>query len=171
MLVADPIRTEVSQAQPLRVQHQMNWFQVDLSNSNPRLYSLSSGFLLFGNVAFRRPVFGKYSVSDLEKKIVTGAIRCEKSPVSAVCGIRAIWVAPSCRRKHISTQLLDALGCSHLLLCSDVIWDVRYDFLSGWHCTYKLVTCFIHRFCVTHLIWTTFEWCYTTHSAELAYPD
>jgi N-acetyltransferase len=36
-------------------------------------------------------------------------IICENEPVAAVCGIRAIWVTPSNRRKHIASQLLDAV--------------------------------------------------------------
>ncbi|PNY03000.1 N-acetyltransferase ESCO2-like protein, partial [Trifolium pratense] len=37
------------------------------------------------------------------------AIFCESNPVAAVCGIRAIWVTPSNRRKHIASQILDAV--------------------------------------------------------------
>ncbi|CAJ2659180.1 unnamed protein product [Trifolium pratense] len=37
------------------------------------------------------------------------AIFCECNPVAAICGIRAIWVTPSNRRKHIASQILDAV--------------------------------------------------------------
>ncbi|KAK9921455.1 hypothetical protein M0R45_029964 [Rubus argutus] len=40
---------------------------------------------------------------------LNGATLYEKEAVPAVCGIRAIWVTPANRRKHIATQLLDAL--------------------------------------------------------------
>ncbi|KAJ8530223.1 hypothetical protein K7X08_037058 [Anisodus acutangulus] len=39
---------------------------------------------------------------------INGVVLCEKEAVSALCGIRAIWVTPSNRRKHIASYLLDA---------------------------------------------------------------
>ncbi|XP_028779659.1 protein CHROMOSOME TRANSMISSION FIDELITY 7-like [Neltuma alba] len=38
-----------------------------------------------------------------------GAIFCEDKAVTAVCGIRAIWMPSSNRRKRIARQLLDAV--------------------------------------------------------------
>ncbi|KAK4740230.1 hypothetical protein R3W88_003927 [Solanum pinnatisectum] len=36
--------------------------------------------------------------------------------VSALCGIRAIWVTPSNRRKHIASYLLDAASVCDLVI-------------------------------------------------------
>lgn len=69
--------------------------------------------LQFGSVCFRREVIRKLpstmsspDIIDVDEK---GAVFCENEAVSASCGIRAIWVAPSSRRKHVATELLDAL--------------------------------------------------------------
>ncbi|XP_020588754.1 protein CHROMOSOME TRANSMISSION FIDELITY 7-like isoform X2 [Phalaenopsis equestris] len=43
------------------------------------------------------------------KKWDSGAIICEENALSAKCGLMAIWVVPSSRRKTIATQLLDAV--------------------------------------------------------------
>lgn len=67
----------------------------------------NSVLLQFGNVCFRREVMRKASLANDPEKS-TGAFICEAEAVSAVCGIRAIWVTPSNRRKHIASQLLDA---------------------------------------------------------------
>lgn len=67
--------------------------------------------LHFGDISFQRevvkraPSVGNTSVLD-EKN---GALFCEKEAVPAVCGIRAIWVSPANRRKHIATLLLDTV--------------------------------------------------------------
>lgn len=67
--------------------------------------------LQFGNVIFQREVEKKVaSVSDFER--MEGAIFCETKPMVAGCGIRAIWVTPSNRRKGIASQLLDAVRMS-----------------------------------------------------------
>ncbi|CAH1441819.1 unnamed protein product [Lactuca virosa] len=52
--------------------------------------------------------------------ILLGAIICEKDSIPAVCGIRAIWVTPSNRRKHIATHLLESIRKS---FSSDVILE------------------------------------------------
>ncbi|CAB4317408.1 unnamed protein product [Prunus armeniaca] len=49
------------------------------------------------------------SVPEALNENLNGAIFCEEEAVPAVCGIRAIWVTQANRRKHIATQLLDAL--------------------------------------------------------------
>ena len=65
--------------------------------------------LQFGNIVFRREV-EKRAVNVSDSKVMNGrAIFCESTPVTAICGIRAIWVTPSNRRKHIASQLLDAV--------------------------------------------------------------
>jgi len=67
-----------------------------------------SATLQFGNVVFQREVERKVGkVSDSEK--MEGAIFCDSEPTAAACGIRAIWVTPSNRRKGIAIQLLDAV--------------------------------------------------------------
>ncbi|KAG7597662.1 N-acetyltransferase ESCO acetyl-transferase domain [Arabidopsis suecica] len=43
----------------------------------------------------------------LQREVDYGAIVCEEEAKPAVCGIRAIWVSPSTRRKGIATWLLD----------------------------------------------------------------
>lgn len=65
--------------------------------------------LQFGNIVFQREI-EKRSVDVSDSNEMDGrAIVCESKPVAAVCGIRAIWVTPSNRRKHIASQLLDAV--------------------------------------------------------------
>ncbi|KAJ9693276.1 hypothetical protein PVL29_012147 [Vitis rotundifolia] len=73
---------------------------------------LSSNKLQFGTVSFQREVIQRApSVNSREVLDGTpnGPIVCEKEAVPAICGIRAIWVTPSNRRKHIASQLLDAV--------------------------------------------------------------
>lgn len=67
--------------------------------------------LQFGSVIFQREITRKLSsasteIIDMNER---GAVLCEENAVSASCGIRAIWVAPSSRRKRVATQLLDAM--------------------------------------------------------------
>ncbi|KAH1078733.1 hypothetical protein GYH30_053657 [Glycine max] len=72
--------------------------------------------LRFGNVIFQREVEKKVaSLSDSER--MEGAIFCDSKPTTAACGIRAIWVAPSNRRKGIASKLLDAVRKS---FCKDL---------------------------------------------------
>ncbi|KAF7849897.1 hypothetical protein BT93_L0151 [Corymbia citriodora subsp. variegata] len=77
---------------------------------------VKSAALQFGNVVFQREA-AKRSTSSrnrkkLEENLLNGVVCCEKEAVSAICGIRAIWVTPSNRRKHIATRLLDAARSS-----------------------------------------------------------
>ncbi|RAL44642.1 hypothetical protein DM860_003401 [Cuscuta australis] len=73
--------------------------------------SRDSPVLQFGGVSFQRekvrrdPSKEKHEALD---ELLNGVILCEKDGVSASCGIRAIWVSPSNRRKHIASYLLDA---------------------------------------------------------------
>ncbi|KAL6312501.1 hypothetical protein AAG906_001807 [Vitis piasezkii] len=72
----------------------------------------NSNKLQFGTVSFQREVIQRApSVNSREALDGTpnGPIVCEKEAVPAICGIRAIWVTPSNRRKHIASQLLDAV--------------------------------------------------------------
>ncbi|PON97423.1 N-acetyltransferase ESCO [Trema orientale] len=74
--------------------------------------------LQFGAVSFRRERVKSSRSASNTKHLdggLDGAIFCEKEAVPAVCGIRAIWVSPANRRKHIATQLLDAVRKSFRL--------------------------------------------------------
>ncbi|KAI4300558.1 hypothetical protein L6164_033925 [Bauhinia variegata] len=66
--------------------------------------------LQFGDIIFQREVEKRaLSANDSEDGQFGGAILCESKAVAAVCGIRALWVTPSNRRKGIASQLLDAV--------------------------------------------------------------
>lgn len=72
----------------------------------------NSTTLQFGDVSFKREVKERapsLECSELLDRSLNGAIICENEAVPAACGIRAIWVTPSNRRKHIASQLLDAV--------------------------------------------------------------
>ncbi|KAL4599475.1 hypothetical protein ACB092_11G129900 [Castanea dentata] len=72
----------------------------------------SSTSLQFGDISFKREVKKRtcsVNSSEVLDGNLYGAIICENEGVPAVCGIRAIWVTPSNRRKHIASQLLDAV--------------------------------------------------------------
>ncbi|KAI4348887.1 hypothetical protein L6164_009553 [Bauhinia variegata] len=74
--------------------------------------------LQFGNIIFQREVSKRaFSANDSEVTDgpLGGAILCENQAVAAVCGIRAIWVTPSNRRKGIASQLLDSVRKSFSL--------------------------------------------------------
>lgn len=66
----------------------------------------------FGDIIFQREVEKRASPvnesMELDKSLGR-AIFCENKAVDAVCGIRAIWVTPSNRRKSIANELLDAV--------------------------------------------------------------
>ncbi|KAJ4970066.1 hypothetical protein NE237_003165 [Protea cynaroides] len=71
----------------------------------------NSTVLHFGDVSFKREVIKtapSVNSPELIDSDVSGAIFCDNEAVPALCGIRAIWVTPSNRRKHIATRLLDA---------------------------------------------------------------
>ncbi|XP_034680990.1 protein CHROMOSOME TRANSMISSION FIDELITY 7-like [Vitis riparia] len=72
----------------------------------------NSNTLQFGTVSFQREVIKRApSANSCEVLDGTpnGPVVCENEAVPAICGIRAIWVTPSNRRKHIASQLLDAV--------------------------------------------------------------
>ena len=67
--------------------------------------------LQFGDISFQREVQKRscaVNSSEVKDGAFSGAVACENEAVHNVCGIRAIWVAPSNRRKGIASQLLDA---------------------------------------------------------------
>ncbi|KAJ8749130.1 hypothetical protein K2173_013737 [Erythroxylum novogranatense] len=69
--------------------------------------------LRFGQILFHREVAKKLHPTNAVGGLdANGAIVCEEETVRAVCGIRAIWVTPSNRRRRIASQLLDAVRSS-----------------------------------------------------------
>ncbi|PHT59059.1 hypothetical protein CQW23_01422 [Capsicum baccatum] len=81
----------------------------------------TSTILQFGGVSFQREMVRRnHSTKSREEsdESVSGVVLCEKEAVSALCGIRAIWVTPSNRRKHIASYLLDAARES---FCKDLV--------------------------------------------------
>ncbi|GMH04546.1 hypothetical protein Nepgr_006386 [Nepenthes gracilis] len=84
---------------------------------------LKSTKIQFGGVCFQREVVRRVpldSSSQAPHVNLCGAIICEEESVPAVCGIRAIWVSPSNRRKGIASHLLDAVRIS---FCKDSILE------------------------------------------------
>ncbi|CAH9077459.1 unnamed protein product [Cuscuta europaea] len=83
------------------------------NSAKTEVYQKSS-VLQFGGVCFQREKVRK----DPSKERLEGSdegfgvILCEEEAVPASCGIRAIWVSPSNRRKHIASCLLDAARIS-----------------------------------------------------------
>ncbi|KAK9068545.1 hypothetical protein SSX86_012660 [Deinandra increscens subsp. villosa] len=72
---------------------------------------LTSATLQFGSISFQREIWRQnLSTNNVRKPedALPGAIICDKDAASSVCGIRAIWVTPSNRRKHVATHLLEA---------------------------------------------------------------
>ncbi|KAL9288763.1 Protein CHROMOSOME TRANSMISSION FIDELITY 7 [Arabidopsis thaliana] len=67
--------------------------------------SSPSTSIQFGNIVLQREVSKRCRTSD--DRLDNGVIVCEEEAKPAVCGIRAIWVSPSNRRKGIATWLLD----------------------------------------------------------------
>ncbi|KAL9230595.1 hypothetical protein vseg_005928 [Gypsophila vaccaria] len=68
--------------------------------------------LRFGEICFQREVSKKGAFRRNAEALdsdVMGTIFCEEEAIPASCGIRAVWVTPSNRRKHIATHLLDAV--------------------------------------------------------------
>jgi len=90
------------------------------------------GVLKFGEICFQREVAKKHRSSEAMDSYLLGSILCEEEATPASCGVRAIWVSPSNRRKHIATHLLDA---------------VRYfTALSGLSFTYGLLVWVYRRY-------------------------
>ncbi|XP_057740528.1 protein CHROMOSOME TRANSMISSION FIDELITY 7 [Arachis stenosperma] len=66
--------------------------------------------LQFGSIVFQREVKKRaVSANNSDVMELGGAIFCEDKAVAGVCGIRAVWVTPSNRRKHIAVHMLDAV--------------------------------------------------------------
>ncbi|KAK6147636.1 hypothetical protein DH2020_018548 [Rehmannia glutinosa] len=78
----------------------------------------NSTTLQFGGVSLQREIVKRNSVKSPVEESFDGVILSEDEAQPAVCGIRAIWVTPSNRRKHIASNLLDAARKS---FCTDLI--------------------------------------------------
>ncbi|KAK6942538.1 N-acetyltransferase ESCO, acetyl-transferase domain [Dillenia turbinata] len=82
------------------------------SESTAKEVRSSAGTLQFGGFSFQREVMKRrpsISSTNVLDGHLSGAIFCENDAVPACCGIRAIWVSPSNRRKHFASQLLDVM--------------------------------------------------------------
>lgn len=65
--------------------------------------------LQFGEVIFQRKLVRRGPISTCPKETKPrGAMFCDEEAVFTLCGVRAIWVSPSNRRKRIASHLLDA---------------------------------------------------------------
>lgn len=73
---------------------------------------LKSATLQFGEIILKREVMKRASSAhqpEMSNGDNSGVILCEREATPAVCGVRAIWVTPSNRRKGVASCLLDAL--------------------------------------------------------------
>ncbi|KAM7532251.1 hypothetical protein LguiB_035661 [Lonicera macranthoides] len=112
-LIAEPIKDAYKV-----ISNSVSRPNVDTTNTNKT--RPTSFPLRFGDINFKRETLRRTPLANDDKapgEEVMGAIFIEKDAVPAVCGIRAIWVAPSMRGKHIATQLLDAARIS---FCKDM---------------------------------------------------
>ncbi|OIT06577.1 PREDICTED: protein CHROMOSOME TRANSMISSION FIDELITY 7-like isoform X1 [Nicotiana attenuata] len=78
----------------------------------------TSTTLQFGGVSFQREIVRINQSTKSHEESDSGVVLCEKEAVSALCGIRAIWVSASNRRKHIASYLLDAARGT---FCKDLV--------------------------------------------------
>jgi N-acetyltransferase len=102
-LVAEPIKAAHRVISETSVCPSMLDDKIILSRSNKTM--------TFGNFNFTREVLRKcnsFNKKADEGNLNFGAIVCEEEAVPAVLGFRAIWVAPSRRRKRIAFHLMDA---------------------------------------------------------------
>ncbi|XP_028053242.1 protein CHROMOSOME TRANSMISSION FIDELITY 7-like [Camellia sinensis] len=93
-----------------------------VNNTNTNNNGSNSSILQFGGINFQREAVERAPSAinpEASEEDLMGAIFLGNEAVPAICGIRAIWVAPSMRRKQIACQLLDAVRmsfCKGLLL-------------------------------------------------------
>ncbi|CAL5343124.1 unnamed protein product [Camellia sinensis] len=83
-----------------------------VNNTNTNNNGSNSSILQFGCINFRREAVERAPSAinpEASEEDLMGAIFLGNEAVPAICGIRAIWVAPSMRRKQIACQLLDAV--------------------------------------------------------------
>ncbi|GAB2221463.1 hypothetical protein Drorol1_Dr00012644 [Drosera rotundifolia] len=112
-------------AEPIRKAYKIIPCLTNRSSGSTRLKEAVSKptKLQFGDVCFQREVSKRSpagrSSTDSNMNF-TGAMLCEEEAVRAVCGIRAIWVSPSNRRKGITIYLLDVVRRS---FCDDSVLE------------------------------------------------
>ncbi|CAL5407001.1 unnamed protein product [Camellia sinensis] len=83
-----------------------------VNNTNTNNNGSNSSILQFGGINFQREAVERAPSAinpEASEEDLMGAIFLGNEAVPAICGIRAIWVAPSMRRKQIACQLLDAV--------------------------------------------------------------
>ncbi|KAM2976681.1 hypothetical protein FF2_013723 [Malus domestica] len=97
-------------AEPIKEAHKVPSCAVDGRSDGTTTHEAKLSTLQFGDIRFQREVRKKaHFAPEALNENLNGALFCEREAVPAVCGVRAIWVTPSNRRKHIATQLLDTL--------------------------------------------------------------
>ncbi|CAH2077371.1 unnamed protein product [Thlaspi arvense] len=94
-LVAEPIKEAFKVVAP-----HGDGRQLKKESSSP------STSIQFGNIVLQREV-SKRCRGESGERLDDGAIVCEEEAKAAVCGVRAVWVSPSNRRKGLATWLLD----------------------------------------------------------------
>ncbi|GLT94796.1 hypothetical protein SLE2022_125180 [Rubroshorea leprosula] len=102
-LVAEPIE-EAFRVVSCSVSERCNGVEAKKRRSSPTT-------LQFGNIILQREFVKRapHNCFQLPDGNHHGAIICGEDAVPAACGVRAIWITPSNRRRGIATQLLDAM--------------------------------------------------------------
>ncbi|KAI8539646.1 hypothetical protein RHMOL_Rhmol09G0199000 [Rhododendron molle] len=105
-------------AEPIKVAYRVlsnSEARKSIKGTNANDNGSNSSTLQFGGINFQREAVKRAPSAinpvALEEKH-TGAVFLANEAVPAICGIRAIWVAPSVRRKQIASHLLDAVRMS-----------------------------------------------------------
>lgn len=99
-------------AEPIEKAFKVFSDSVDQSSDDTKKEKARASKLRFGDVSFHREIVKRVpslNNNETSEENTNGAIYCEEEAVAAACGIRAIWVSPANRRKHIATQLLDSV--------------------------------------------------------------
>ncbi|OEL30363.1 Protein CHROMOSOME TRANSMISSION FIDELITY 7 [Dichanthelium oligosanthes] len=102
-LVTEPIKT-AHRVIPSSTEESQSDLPANCTESRKTDHTLE-----FGKISFKREIIRRNSPSVKNKEGCqdSGAIICEKEAVPALCGIRAIWVVPSRRRKRLGSKLMD----------------------------------------------------------------
>ncbi|KAK9157449.1 hypothetical protein Scep_004023 [Stephania cephalantha] len=116
-LVAEPIKTAYRVVSNFEAKSSSN-------NSYIKKHKSNLTMLQFGGFHFHQEVTKKAQHVKKSERFdddCDRAIFCEEEAEPALCGVRAIWVAPSNRRNHVATKLLDAVRKS---FCADSILEL-----------------------------------------------
>ncbi|KAM0940420.1 putative transcription regulator GNAT family [Dioscorea sansibarensis] len=110
-------------AEPIKTAHRVIVSHPTAKNSSDTTEKSDSRgpnrtLLHFGDIGFNLEVIKRCKLTKSREtdQWVNGAILSEEKAVPALCGVRAIWVVPSHRRKGIGSKLLDAMRKS---FCAD----------------------------------------------------